>query len=212
MSGPHSFPSMWWRHARESLVVELWGGFHSAVVGAGLGGRKVCFYRCSTVVLFPGCVLISPSIIRATTQLHTTPHHTTIHHTTVHKTTIHHSHSSTPPHSTEHNSATNNFTQHNCSPRTQINKIIYLTTLHHITPHKKPIYHKTRHTKTLHKTPQFKATQQYTTQPYITIFYTQLFQPLGELGSCYNGKWFSSHRFGFRSSGKLKFGLSNHMT
>ena len=69
MSGPHSFPSMWWRHARESLVVELWGGFHCAVVGAGLGGREVCFYRCSTVVLFPGCVLISPSIIRATTLL-----------------------------------------------------------------------------------------------------------------------------------------------
>ena len=41
---------------------------------------------------------------------------------------------------------------------------------------------------------------------------TQLFQPLCELWSCYNGKCFSSHRFGFGSSGKLKFGLNNtHM-
>ena len=42
--------------------------------------------------------------------------------------------------------------------------------------------------------------------------YAQLFQPLGELFSCYNGKGFSSHRFGFGSSKKLKFGLNTHMT
>ena len=41
---------------------------------------------------------------------------------------------------------------------------------------------------------------------------TQLFQPLGEMLSYYNGNWFSSHHFGFRSSGKLKFGLNTHMT
>ena len=41
---------------------------------------------------------------------------------------------------------------------------------------------------------------------------SQLFQLLGELWSCYNGKWFSSHRFGFESSGKLEFGLNTHMT
>ena len=41
---------------------------------------------------------------------------------------------------------------------------------------------------------------------------SQLFQPLGEMWSCYHGKWFSSHRFGFGSSGKLKFGLNSHMT
>ena len=40
----------------------------------------------------------------------------------------------------------------------------------------------------------------------------QLFQLLGELWSCYNGKVFLSHRFGFRRSGKLKFGLITYMT
>ena len=40
----------------------------------------------------------------------------------------------------------------------------------------------------------------------------QLFQLLGELWSCYNKKWFSSHCFGFGSSEKLKFGLTTPMT
>ena len=40
---------------------------------------------------------------------------------------------------------------------------------------------------------------------------SQLFQPLGEMLSYYNENWFSSHHFGFRSSGKLKFGLNTHM-
>ena len=39
----------------------------------------------------------------------------------------------------------------------------------------------------------------------------QLFQPLCEMLSYYNGNWFSSHPFVFRSSGKLKFGLNTHM-
>ena len=30
--------------------------------------------------------------------------------------------------------------------------------------------------------------------------------------SFYNGKWFSSHQFGFKRSGKLKFGISTNMT
>ena len=37
---------------------------------------------------------------------------------------------------------------------------------------------------------------------------SQLFQLFGEMWSCYSGKWFTSHRFGFGSSGKLKFGLN----
>ena len=37
------------------------------------------------------------------------------------------------------------------------------------------------------------------------ILYTQLFQPLGEKLGYYNGKWFSSHHFGFKSYRKLKF-------
>ena len=40
---------------------------------------------------------------------------------------------------------------------------------------------------------------------------SQLFQTLGEMLSYYNGIWFSSHHFGFRSSKKLKFGLNTHM-
>ena len=40
----------------------------------------------------------------------------------------------------------------------------------------------------------------------------KLFQPLGELLSYYNEKWFSIHHFGFGNSGKLKFGLNTHMT
>ena len=42
--------------------------------------------------------------------------------------------------------------------------------------------------------------------------FTQLFQLLGEIWSSYNGIWFLGHHFGYRSSGKLKFGLSTHMT
>ena len=49
--------------------------------------------------------------------------------------------------------------------------------------------------------------------PYFNLTYSaQLFQSLGEILSNYNGKWFSSHQFGLRSSGKLKFGLNTHMT
>ena len=33
---------------------------------------------------------------------------------------------------------------------------------------------------------------------------SQLFQPLGEKLSYYNGKWFPSHHFGFKGSRKLK--------
>ena len=41
---------------------------------------------------------------------------------------------------------------------------------------------------------------------------SQLFQPLGEKLSYYNGKWFSSHHFGFKCSRKLKFWLNTDMT
>ena len=98
---------LWWRHAGDSPVVELWGGFHCAVVGAGLGGREVCFYRCSTVVVFPGCVLISPSIIRATTQLYTTllytrkPYTTPLYTTQPYTTKLY-----TTPHLTPHHHTT----------------------------------------------------------------------------------------------------------
>ena len=44
------------------------------------------------------------------------------------------------------------------------------------------------------------------------VLFSQPFQALGEMWSYYNGKWFLSHHFGFRSSGKLKFGLNTHMT
>ena len=41
---------------------------------------------------------------------------------------------------------------------------------------------------------------------------SQLFQPLGEILSYYNGKWFSTHHFWFRSSRNLKFWLNTCMT
>ena len=42
--------------------------------------------------------------------------------------------------------------------------------------------------------------------------WSQLFQPLGERLSQYNGKRFSSHHFGFKSSRNLKFSLNTRMT
>ena len=41
---------------------------------------------------------------------------------------------------------------------------------------------------------------------------SQLYQLLGKMWSYYNGKWFLSRHFVFRSSGKLKSGLSTYMT
>ena len=75
----------------------------------------------------------------------------------------------------------------------------------------------------LKKTPEFKYIYKCVISCSHTIFLSlevkrcaktrsQLFQSLGELWRFYDGKWFSSHRFGFKSSGKLKFGLNTHMT
>ena len=42
--------------------------------------------------------------------------------------------------------------------------------------------------------------------------HTQQFQPLGEMWSYYIGKWFLSHYFVFRCSGKQKLGQNARMT